>query len=377
VADHQVFCDALGDDISDAISRVTSFQVIARGATANFRGRSLDLGAIGSELGAAYALHGSVQRIGERLRISTQLSDVGRNIHIWAEQFDCTAGEIAGLQDSIVRSIAASTETQIEIALRHAAGLSVQELVARGNSLLYDETPKGFAEAMALGEQAVALDPKEASAHLLRAEAFVYGLAARVVEIDADKIARGIELSRIALRMAPDQEWTHMALARAYVEAGRLDEAIAESERALELNPSVSNAIARLGECYALQGRSDAALEACRLAIKLNPRSPTNYWRHFSMALAHFAAGDDVEALREAGRILRWKPDFLRAAALVAASATALGLKAESDAAVALCLARYADLRASEVAPRLMPCFDRAADRARLIDLLRAAGLQG
>jgi TolB-like protein/cytochrome c-type biogenesis protein CcmH/NrfG len=380
-SDHQFFCDSLSGEISDAISRLTRFRVVPWAETANYRGKASDLRAIGEDLGAAYVLQGSVHRLGERLRISIQLSDVGRDIHVWAEQFDGTARESFDIQDMIVRAIAASIETQMDLAGRHAAGtaspgaLAVQDLVARGNALLYDETPENFAEAMALGEQAVALAPMEPRAHLLRAEAFVYGLAARVVEIDADKIAHGIELSQALLAMAPDLEWAHLVLARAYVEAGRLDEAIAASERALALNPNVSNGVARLGECYALQGRSAEALETCRLAIELNPRSPINYWRKFCIALAHFTAGDDGEALQEARGVLRWKPDLLRAAALIAASATALGLKAESDAAIAQCLARYPDLRASEVAPRLMPPFARPADRARLANLLRAAGL--
>jgi hypothetical protein len=112
------------------------------------------------------------------------------------------------------------------------------------------------------------------------------------------------------------------------------------------------------------------------MALKLNPRSPTNHQRHFTIALALFAAGDDSAALREASRVLHQRSDYLRAAAVVAAAAARLGRKAEAAAAVALLRARCPDLQGAAVAPRLMPRFVLVADRERLIAGLNAAGLQ-
>jgi tetratricopeptide (TPR) repeat protein len=164
-------------------------------------------------------------------------------------------------------------------------------------------------------------------------------------------------------------------LARALIEEGSLDTAIAECERALEINPSSSTAIARLGECYALLGRSAEAIEANRLALKLDSQGPEAYRRHFAMALAHFAAGDHAEALKVAGRVARWRPDYTRADLIIAAAAAALDRRADAETALRRLTARYPDLTAETAAPVVLPPFARPADRARLLDLLRAAGL--
>jgi TolB-like protein len=378
--EHRFFCDGLAGEIADALARVTGFLVTARSATANYRGSAVDIRRVGAELGAAYVLQGSVLRLHEQLRISAQLSEVASGHTIWAEQYNATAGEVVGVQESIVRAIAASTETQIVIAGRNIlpprqGELALQDLIARGFGLLYDEAAPALTEALALAEQAVAQAPKDWRGHALLAEAFVHGLAARVIPHDPAAVARALDLARNAVRMAHDNEWTHLVLARAYIEAGALDAAIAESERALEINPSSVTAIARLADCYALLGRSAEATEASRLALKLDPRGPETYRRHFTIGLAAFASADYAEAFRAAGRAARWRPDFVRAELLVAATATALGRKSEAEAALTRCRARYPDLRADEAAPRIMPPYEREADRARLQALLRQAGL--
>jgi tetratricopeptide (TPR) repeat protein len=171
-----------------------------------------------------------------------------------------------------------------------------------------------------------------------------------------------------------------LVLARALIEEGALDAAIAECERALQINPSHVNAIARLGDCYALLGRSAEAIDASLLALKLDSRGPEGYRRHFTMALAHFAAGNDADAmkmaLKEASQVARWRPDFIRADLLAAAAAAALGRKGDMEAAVSRCRQRYPDLDAATAVPRIMPPFARPTDRARLTEQLRAAGLQ-
>jgi len=379
----QHFCDSLADDIAGALARVSRFLVIARASTAGYLGKAVDVRQIGRDFAAAYVLQGSVYRLGERLRVSTQLSDTASGLHLWAEQYNHAATEMFDVQDRIVGTVAASIETEIIIAGRNRrlagpdGSHNLQSLLLRGNGLLYDETVEAYAEAEMLGEQAIALEPRNPMAHLLFAEVYIYRLAVRLVEYDLEKAARGVELARIVLGMAPNNEWTHLACAQASIDVGQIDAAIAHAERALEINPSNANAFARLGQCYALLGRSAEAIQACRHALEFNPRGSENFAWHFSLALAHFAAENDAEALEEAVRVLRWRPDFIRAAVLLAATATALGRRAESDAALALCLTRHPDLRVGEIAPRIMPGFVRAADRERLGGLLIAAGLQG
>lgn len=377
----QALCDLLSGEIADDLSRIANAHVIAGAATEHYRGAAVDVRGIGADLGVGYVMQGSIHRLGDRLRASAQLCETVRGHYIWADQYDCGNAEFPDLQETIAKAIAASSETRMTLAGRDRVPraapetLSFHDLLARGFSLLYDEQPDSLLEVLALAERAVALQPVEPRAHELLGYAFVQRIAARAVDFDPALAARGVELARAFARMAPANEWSHLLLARARIETGDLEAALADCERALEINPSAAFAHARRGECYALLGRSAEALQAIAAAQQLDPRAPERYRRDFTIALAHFAAGDDAAAYGEAGRAARWRPDYTRADLLLAAVAMALGHRSEAAAALARCRLRYPDLRADAVMPRVMPAFARAADRARLTRMLVEAGL--
>jgi hypothetical protein len=111
------------------------------------------------------------------------------------------------------------------------------------------------------------------------------------------------------------------------------------------------------------------------LALRLNPRDPSNFWRHSSIATAHFVAADYDNALEEGKSVARSHPDFLRGAIVWAAAAAALDKMDEAHAAIAHCLAQRADLRVTNIVPHFMLRFARDDDHARLLAMLRKAGL--
>ena len=116
------------------------------------------------------------------------------------------------------------------------------------------------------------------------------------------------------------------------------------------------------------------AIEACRLALKLNPRDPSNFWRHYYIAVAHFAAGDYAACLQDSKRISRSRP-FLASGIMWAAAAAGLGNAKEARTAVDYCLGERPDLCIGSVAPAFMLRFARDEDHERLMVLLREAGL--
>ena len=164
-------------------------------------------------------------------------------------------------------------------------------------------------------------------------------------------------------------------MAFAYAEAGRLEDAVVECELGLEINPNWSALLADMGDYLAFLGRSKEAIEICRLALRLNPRDPTNFWRHSSIATAHFVAADYSDALEEGRRVARLHPNFLRGAIVWAAAAAALDRMDEARVAVACCLAERSDLRVRNIVPHFMMRFARDDDHERLLAMLRKAGL--
>jgi tetratricopeptide (TPR) repeat protein len=192
---------------------------------------------------------------------------------------------------------------------------------------------------------------------------------------DPENVARGIDLAQTAARLAPRDEYSHWMMAFAYAEAGRLEDAVVECELGLAVNPNWSALLADMGDYLAFLGRSNKAIEVCRLALRLNPRDPSNFWRHSSIATAHFVAADYSDALEEGKRVAQWHPNFLRGAIVWAAAAAALDRMDDARVAVAHCLAQRPDLRVRNIVPHFMMRFSRDDDHERLLAMLRKAGL--
>ena len=90
--DQEFFADGLVEAITATLSRIRSFFVIARNSAFRYKGKAVNLVDVGRELGVRYILEGSVQRAGDRLRITVQLVDAVGDAHIWADHFDGTLG---------------------------------------------------------------------------------------------------------------------------------------------------------------------------------------------------------------------------------------------------------------------------------------------
>jgi TolB-like protein/DNA-binding SARP family transcriptional activator len=380
--EQEYFADGLTEDIISALSRFNALWVIASASAFTYKGTPTDVKRIAKELGVRYVMEGSVRRSGERLRVAARLADAVTGREVWAERYDRSLADLFDIQDDITRSVAASTETQILLAegrsvVQASSGNSrVGDVLARARSKLYDQTPESNAELSTLAEEALRIDPSNAMGHQMRASAMLNRLWFGEIPHDAANTARAMELARTALRLSPQDERAHliMAWAWAYAATGRLEEAIAECERGLEINPNSSLILGNLGAYLAASGRSQPALDVLHLALRLNPRDPSNFWRHYAIAAAHFAAEDYAAALQQARKTALSRP-HLQSAIIWAASAAALDDANEARMAVDNCLEQRPDLRVGIVVPHFMLRFARDADHQRLLALLRKAGL--
>jgi TolB-like protein/DNA-binding SARP family transcriptional activator len=378
--EQEFFVDGLTEDIITALSRISALWVIARGSTFTYKGKPTDAKKVAEELGVRYVMEGSARRADDRLRVTAQLIDATSARGVWAERYDRALADLFDIQDEIARSVAASIQTQIDLAegaateSRPSTNLKARELVARAWARYYDATSEATAEASDLVETAISIDPMNPVAHRVRAAIFFSRFWRGEIPNDLANRSRALELARTALRLAPRDEYAHLIMAWAWAYAeGRLEEAISECERGLEINPSCSILFGNVGAYLAALGRPQEAIEACRLSLRLNPRDPSNYWRHHAIAVAHFAAADYAASLRDSKTIARSRP-HLPSAVIWAASAAALGKTEEARAAVEDCLAQRPNLRADGVVPGMLR-FAREADHERLQALLRKAGL--
>ena len=378
--DQDYFGDGLTEDIITALSRVSGLTVIARTSSFVYKGQNADTKRVAKELGVGYVMEGSVRRAGDRIRVTAQLIDGKTGHHVWAERYDRPAGDMFDIQDEIMRNVAASTETQIQLSERQAIESRAPgepkagDLTMRAWGRIYDFTPEALAEAAELAEQAIRLEPANPRAHIIRARVHVNRLWFGVIEHNEANVALGLQLAQAGLRLAPRDEWAHFCMGFAYELAGRMEDVVAECKRAIELNPNFSNGYSELGRALAALGQAEEAIDACRTALRLNPRDPSNWERHATLAIAHFTAGDYEASLREARTVVQGRPELPEGLIMLAATASALGEIEEARRVVNQCVARWPSMRLGNVMPIYIPYFTREEHRQKLWTALGRAG---
>ena len=164
--------DALTDGLTTSLARMRDTFVIARNTAMTFKGKPVDVKAIGKDLGVRYVLEGSVQPSGDRVRVNAQLIDAGSGAHLWAEQFDTPRADLLQTQDAIVAHLARAMDLQLvqaegarakrtPAANRDAEDLALQcDAGTRKAGWIGKEADAAYA----LCDQALAIDPNNVRA---------------------------------------------------------------------------------------------------------------------------------------------------------------------------------------------------------------------
>ena len=176
-SENSYFADGMTDDIITDLSKLSGILVIARNSSSTYKGKSVKVQQVAKDLGVRYVLEGSVRREGDTVRINAQLVDALGGQHLWAERYDGSIRDVFALQDKVIGQIVAA----LAVKLTHDEQARV-ELAETRSPQAYDAVLRGWAhyrqgsedetnKAIALFEQAIALDPGYARAHAALAAA--------------------------------------------------------------------------------------------------------------------------------------------------------------------------------------------------------------
>lgn len=158
--------DGIVEAITAALSCIRSFFVIARSSAFTYKGRATDAREIGRELGVAYLLEGSVQKMGSRLRIIVQLIETEAGAHVWSSRYDGTLDEFFDLQDRITQQVAGALQPSIRLAeiersrRRRPQDLSSYDYTIRAMPHVWALEKEESGRALELLETALANDPE-------------------------------------------------------------------------------------------------------------------------------------------------------------------------------------------------------------------------
>jgi TolB-like protein/Tfp pilus assembly protein PilF len=283
-AGQEYFSDGMTEEMITQLSNLDPqhLGVIARTSVMHYKNGQAPLDQIGRELGAHYALEGSVRRDSNKVRITAQLVQMKDQSHLWSRTYDRDLSHLLALQGEIAREIADEIQVTLgdHISKGPARGSSsspatyeAYDLYLRGQYFWNKRTVEGFQQAIAYFQEAIAKDPNYARAYAGLADSYaLLGGYSMTPQLDFMQKARAAALR--ALDLDDKLPEAHTALAF-IVQKYDWDWQTAEKEyrRAIELNPNYVTAHHWYAEHLAFRGRFDEAFAESERARQLDPLS--------------------------------------------------------------------------------------------------------
>jgi len=311
------FADGVQGEILTDLAKVSDLKVISRTSVMQYKNTApRNLREIAKQLGVAHVLEGSVQRIGNRVRVSAQLINARADTHVWADRYDRNLADVFAIQSEIAKTIADQLQAKISpnekaaIEQPPTADLTAFELYVRAKGLWADASDPLHAkdklpEAVQLLDRAVGRDP-----HFLLSWCLLSKVHGAIYWYGFDHTSTRLELAngavQAALRIQPDAGEAHLALA-IYYYYGFLDYDAAHRELDIAKHtlPNDAEVFEYTGYIERRQGNWDAGTRNLERALELDPR---NIFLLQQMALTYLSQHRYAERERIFDRVLSISP---------------------------------------------------------------------
>jgi len=365
----EFFVDGMTDELITDLAKVSSLRVISRTSVMRYKGTKKSLPEIARELNVDGIIEGSVQRSGQRVRITAQLLHAPTDRHLWAESFDRDVGDVLKMQSEVAEAIAQQVNVQLtpqQKARLHAARAvnpEAYEAYLRGRFYMTTEfsMPQQLRTAQRYFQEAIRKDPGFALAYSGLADSYTYlaffrqlspesarrpaqEAIRKALELD-DSIGEAHETLAVlnwrydwnweaaerefnqALALAPSYSCTHEDHSLYLSQHGRREEALAEVRRSIEMDPSTSSALTEAGAYYLLRD-FPSLVEASRRGVAAHPHE---WLEHYYLGIGYEGTGKRLEAISEYQMAIEMSGGDQDATAALAHAYVGIGRRAEAE----------------------------------------------
>jgi serine/threonine protein kinase len=299
--DQDYFADGMTEALITDLSKISALQVISRTSVMQYKGSKKPLPAIAKELHVDAVIEGSVEKAGERVRITAQLIEATNDKHLWAESYDRDLRDVLSLQDEVARRIADQVQVKLtpleqrQLSAKTPTNPEAYQLYLQGRFYWNKGDEQGLKKSIEYYQAALTKEPNYALAYAGLADSYSgfsdWYLPPRQVMPQAKAAALK------ALQLDDSLSATHAVLCWIYtVYEWDWPGAERECNRAIELSPNSADAHDTYANFLACIGRWEKAAAEIHLAEELDPLS-FRYsadaamiyydWRHYDQAVLH------------------------------------------------------------------------------------------
>jgi TolB-like protein/Tfp pilus assembly protein PilF len=311
--DQEYFCNGLAESLINALSKVKDLRVPAMTSTVSFKAEEQDINEIAEKLNVNTVLRGSIQKAGNRLRITAQLINVADGTLLWSEQYNREFNDLFSIQDEISFAIADKLKVNLlgeerqGLKKRYTENIEAHNYYLKGRYFWNKRTGDSLKMSIKYFEQAIEVDPDYALAYAgladcysllpfyggwLPQEGYLKARSAALKALELDSMLAEAHNSLAAITLWYEWDW---------------DEAERGFKRAIELNAGLAIAHHWYAELLKSIGRIDDAITEIRMALELDPISLIIN-RNFGMYL--YVARRYDEAIKQFRKTLEIDPEF-------------------------------------------------------------------
>lgn len=292
-SDTDYFSRGFVEDLITDLAHFSTMQVISSYTSRKIGHQTEDEISVADQLSVDYLLKGSLRRLGDQLRINTQLLDVAHAGSIlWAERYDAPMDTVFEIQDDIVERVASALLSQIEKTMLAATrtkpltSLAAYDCWLRGMDHLRQGTLAADREARVMFEQALLVDPNYSRAYAGLSLSYFNEWSCQLWEDWEKNEQNAFKYASQAVELNDSDHVTQMVLGRILLYRRQFDLAERHLDRSLALNTNDADQLAQLATCKAYLGHPREGEWLYRKALRLNPYR--NIWYSVYGAMTYF-----------------------------------------------------------------------------------------
>jgi DNA-binding winged helix-turn-helix (wHTH) protein/TolB-like protein len=306
---NEYLSDGLAESVIYSLSRLPGVRVMSRNSVYGYKGKDIDARTIGSELNVGAILTGRVTKVGDTLRISSELTSADDNSVIWGEQFTRNLPDIEKLQADISDSI--SNKLKLRLSANAAPTENAEAYKTYLQALFYwnKRTPENLNKSIELFKAAIALDPEFAQAYGGLAMAYevqpANGVFSPEQVAEIDRLTG--ETATKALELDPNMAEAHAVLGMRRMMNWDFVEAESSLKRSIEINPNFATGHQWYSELLSAVGRVNEAINEIQKAYALDPFSRAV---RMNLALRYVSTREYDEAIDRFKKLIESEPDY-------------------------------------------------------------------